>query len=270
MTNYVDIHSHILPMVDDGASSAEETVRMMEQAYDEGIRTIIATPHCGIRNPEYDVKEGERICGILNNYLIKREENPQNGDKPLTGLRIELGNELIYSTGIAEDLKSGKYKTLAGTDYVLVEFYPGSDFATLEACAREFSMYGYRPIYAHVERYKCLQADYSKVEALKSYGVLMQVNCDSLLSAPEDSKSVTSKTLFNITRPLRPGASTQVSYRETAWDLLKNGMIEFIASDAHGCKYRKPLMETALSNIRSYLGEEAADMLVANARNILK
>ena len=60
---FMDIHTHIIPGVDDGSDSMKETMKMIKQAYDEDIRVIIATPHYGLVNPDYDPVETERLLG---------------------------------------------------------------------------------------------------------------------------------------------------------------------------------------------------------------
>ena len=118
MEKYIDIHSHILPGVDDGSSSLEMSMEMLHMAAEEGIAGIILTPHnkpwhrhmnCSVIDAEAD-RLRDRI----------REE----------GLDIELytGSELYYRSGLAEELAEHRAATLANSQYVLVEFEPSADY----------------------------------------------------------------------------------------------------------------------------------------------
>jgi len=143
---YIDIHSHILPGIDDGSKSMEETIRMLHIAAEEKITTIIATPHyeAGGDNPSV-----EYLKDVLNQ--VQQEAYKVNKD-----FRLFLGNELYYSESIVEDLKSGKALTLAGSRYVLVEFSYTVDFRTMYRGINNIIYNGYIPILAHAERYYCI------------------------------------------------------------------------------------------------------------------
>jgi len=92
----MDIHTHILPGVDDGSGSMEETLKMLEQAWQEGIRVLIATPHYGKWNPDYNRKEAETVCRQVRERL--RTLRPD--------MKIFMGNELYYTPGVLEDLQA--------------------------------------------------------------------------------------------------------------------------------------------------------------------
>lgn len=231
---YMDIHAHIIPGVDDGAESIEEAMRMIELAYAEGIRIIVATPHYGKWNPGYDKSKAVAACRKIRE-LIKKVHSD---------MRISIGNELYYTPGIIEDLKQAKALTLGGTDYVLVEFGVNADYEEIYSGLRTLAMEGYRPVLAHIERYNCLQKDLERVRELINLGGYMQVNARSFLGKRFDKR--------------------------TAWctKLLKNRMIHFIASDCHNCDSRSPMMKTAVSRMLELTDEENVYNIVHN--NIVK
>ena len=277
MTGYIDLHTHILPDVDDGSSSTRETVAMLEQAYNEGVRTIVATPHYGECNREYNSEVAEKRVDLLNKYLGEWEKNGNPKEvQPMPGLRVVLGNEILYNTEIVEDLKSGKARTIGDTKWVLVEFYPNTPYATMVAASRDLTQAGYKPIFAHIERYTVLQGDSDKVAALKAMGVNMQVNAESFMHYEQHAKmsGAKSRATRTFTMPIgkmsRSTSAYPIAHSIAAWDLLDKGLIDVIASDAHGSKHRTPVMETAYNAIRNAAGEEVADRLIRNAEEIFR
>lgn len=224
-------------------------------AYNEGIRTIIATPHYGMEY-KYTKDECERNVVKLNNII--------NNDARLKGMKVRLGNELLYHVDISQDLKQGLANTLAGTNYVLVEFFTDAPFSALEAAVREMQMAGYKPIFAHAERYICLIDDIGKLDWLRSMGVMLQVNSVELSEMPK-KEWTKKKGLFK-----RGKFDPEDFLKQIAWQYVLSGKIDLIASDMHGPEWRPPVMKKAFENIRAAGGDELADKLIENAENILK
>lgn len=230
----MDIHTHILPGVDDGAQDVEEMRKMMAQADAEGISVIIATPHYGICNPDYEPAKAQDALKAARKVL--REEYPH--------IRIYMGNELYYSAGIIEDLKSGRAKTIGGTDYVLVEFSTDAAFDQIAAAVRAFSTEGYRPILAHVERYSCLFRELDRVHELIGMGAYTQVNVRGFLAGRFDKRG--------------------------SWcrNLLKDNAVHFVASDCHNSSRRTPVMRSAVEAMIKTAGEDRVRQIVNT--NIIK
>lgn len=168
--NYTDIHSHILPGVDDGAKNMEETLAMLRTAKKQGIRTIIATPHYKVGQHKKTAEELEQI----------KEMVQLEADEAGLDMEILLGNELYYNRELCERLDKGLALTLADTRYVLVEFSVFSDYTELYQGLRNLIQGGYIPILAHMERYECLRKDKDKIKELISLGIYMQMNTESL------------------------------------------------------------------------------------------
>ncbi|MGN0704381.1 MAG: CpsB/CapC family capsule biosynthesis tyrosine phosphatase [Lentihominibacter sp.] len=224
----MDIHTHILPDIDDGAGDIEEMTKMIAQADEEGISVIIATPHYGISNPAYDPAKAQEALKTARQVL--RESYPH--------IRMFMGNELYYSPGIIEDLKSGRALTIGGTDYVLVEFPTDIAFDQLTAAVRAFCSEGYRPVVAHIERYSCLFRELDRVHELISLGAYTQVNARGFLAGRFD--------------------------RCGGWcrNLLKDGVVHFVASDCHNSSTRNPVMRSAVEAMLKTAGEEKVKQIV--------
>lgn len=195
---YVDIHSHILPGLDDGASDREQTELMLRTAYSQGVRTICATPH--FRPEMFPVS------------LRKRQEAfelTKNIAKDIaTDLEIVLGNELYYSEDSVKYLKDGKCRCMGNTRYVLVEFSTSIDFSDMRKKIMRLISEGFIPVIAHIERYSCVRENISLVDELIGAGGYIQVNSRSII-----------RSSFEIRRFVRK--------------LLKYGMVHFVASDSH-------------------------------------
>lgn len=231
----MDIHSHILPGIDDGAGDMEETLQMAGQANQEGISVIIATPHYGRRNPRYDPGKAEQVFDAVKIRI--QQAYPH--------MKLYMGNELYYSSGILEDVKAGRAKTIGGTDYVLVEFSTDAEYEFLAGAVRSCVREGYRPILAHVERYSCLYKDTGRIDALIEQGAYVQVNARGFL----------------------PGSRSD---KRRAWcrTLLMEGLIHFVASDCHNTGSRKPVLHSAVEEIVKIAGIDEAKRII-NA-NIIK
>ena len=169
---YVDMHAHILPGVDDGARTLQESIEMMNVAYEQGVRTIYATPHFGSGKEHYSK---ESLIEVFNQ--VKQEAKSIGND----GVELILGNELYYSHDILRALKEGEAFTMGSTRYVLVEFPYEIIYKELYNGLQMLINGGYRPILAHIERYTCLYKQFEYLYNLRELGVCLQVNTASVL-----------------------------------------------------------------------------------------
>lgn len=247
--NLVDIHSHILPGVDDGASNTAESIEMLKIAYEQGIRTIVATPHYGKFSESFDAETIKKVVAFLQNTAQKLQLD----------IKILAGNEIYYSSDVIEDLNEGSALCLGDGKCVLVEFSISTDYATIVAACRELKQAGYQPIIAHAERYIALH-NLDNVKKLKNEGALIQVNADMLTELPIKEEK---KTLFNKHR-----IDMVSAFKNAAWKLVQSGFVDFIATDAHNSTYRKPVMRDALGVIEKELGSEKISQLLENARTL--
>lgn len=217
-TGFYDIHTHILPGVDDGSKSPEESRKMLQMAYDQGVRHIVATPHFSVNGKNHPVDELKQKQELLRGYAA--EIDP--------AFTIDLGNELLNEPGMVEELRSGRALTMAGTRYILVEFLPSDKYYTLYHSLHEYIMAGYIPIVAHMERYEALYKDYDHIDELSRMGCYFQMNAESLVGG--------------------------IFQRKAAYHrrLVMEGYIQFMGSDCHSSEYRTPIMKDALR----YLGHD--------------
>lgn len=170
----IDVHTHILPGVDDGSANFEESRRMLEMAYEQGIRTIFATPH--YRRGQ-NIEELKRLTGLLRQEAKKLD--PEFG--------IFLGQELMDSEEVVEDLRQGKALTMAESRYVLIEFFPGVPYSHLCQRLRQLRLAGFIPIIAHAERYECLR-EKERLEEITAAGNRIQMNYRSLSGSVLEKK----------------------------------------------------------------------------------
>ena len=225
----IDIHCHILPSIDDGSQSMEMSLEMISMAYDSGVRSMIATPHCyhGLYD-NYAGKELQQVWDGLH-YAVREAGIP---------IHLYQGMEIMARDDIAELLQSGKVWTLNGTLYFLVEFNFNENPSWCKKVLASCIDIGYRPIVAHPARYYFIQNDPSSVYDWYSMGCGIQLNKDSLL-----------------------GRNGHPAY-EIANSLLRHRLVSCVASDAHHTRVRT----TDLDEVREYLikqyGEEYAYMLL--------
>lgn len=205
----IDMHCHILPGLDDGSKSEQESVQMLKLAKKQGIRGLIATPH-------YSPSYRKSTPGQIGELCKKMEEKAQKLVDP--GFRIYPGQEIFYSEDVPEKLEKKEILTMAGSQYVLTEFLPGTPYSAIERAVRELTHAQYTPILAHVERYQALREG-DRVEELAEFGACMQMNY----------RPIGGKWYSETTRWCR--------------SVLKEGLIDFLGTDMHNTGTRQP--ETA-------------------------
>lgn len=230
MRELYDMHCHLIPSVDDGSQSLEESLDALRTEYKEGIRRIIFTPHV---NGD-DTKE---TCAARMEQFHKLQEELEKSE--LRGqMELYLGSELYYSDSIAELLDMEPVYTLAGSQYILVEFSPAVEYKKLYQGLRKLVTCGYMPILAHMERYGCLMKQEKRIDEVEEMGIYFQVNSATITGGMFDPVSRFVKTL------------------------VKQGRIHFLGTDSHGMQYRPPQMRKAVQWIENYCSEEAAERIL--------
>ena len=198
----VDIHCHILPGVDDGSPSMEDSLQMARMAADSGVTDIIATPHCNL--PGYGPKN-YRSAALRTGFSRLRQALEQEG----IPLGIHPGAEVFCTPELDRLLDRRQLQTLGGGRYLLVEFYFDESAEFMEQCFRAIRRRGLVPVAAHPERYDAVQRDPYMVRRWFERGVVIQLNKGSILG--------------------RLGRRAQ----DTALWLLERGLAHAAASDAH-------------------------------------
>lgn len=228
LEGYADIHAHIIPGVDDGAKDRSTAFAMLRIAYEDGIRMIVATPHY---HPDKVTLDDEEI---YQRFLAFQEE----ACKELPGISLYYGREIYGNHDAAEKLlkKEGKL-TLCNTSYVLVEFSVTSDYQYMINLLKKIMMSGYIPVIAHAERYECLMFREDRIRELRSMNMVIQVN----------AMSITGKCGKNVQRYMKC--------------LLRHGLVDVVATDAHSAQNRCPRMKEAAAYVARKCGNEMVEKL---------
>lgn len=232
---FVDIHTHILPGVDDGASNMAETKELLRAQIREGVSRIIATPH-------FDLEENRQDIAVLQKRLAEVRKAAAEISEDLS---IFLGCEILYSHSILELLRENQIPAMAGTNYILVEFEPGQKYRDLFQAVRDIVLLGRTPIIAHAERYESLAGQEQNVRELIRQGAYIQVNTRSLLGGRFNKR-----TRFCM-------------------NLVKQHLVHFLGSDCHNMQYRPPKMREVVAVIEKTAGREAAQRLARKNGELL-
>lgn len=237
MTGFYDIHCHILPGVDDGSQDMEETKKMLQIEYDSGIRHIIATPH-------YRKNMFEPLMDLVEQQYLQVQGMAKTiGD----GIQVHLGCEFHVNMSIIETLQKNDRPTMAGSRYVLAEFSGASEVPFIKERIYCLISSGYIPILAHIERYPCIVKDMNLVSELVDMGAYMQVNAESVIG---DDGRLAKKFCKN---------------------LIKEDLLHFIGTDAHGYKARSPKMGKCAAYLQKKFGKEYVHrILIENPRRIIE
>lgn len=206
MNGICDVHCHILPGVDDGAKTMELSLEMLRKEYQDGVRSILLTPHFRREMFEPSMDEIYEAFDALT-FAVRR-----------TRLRLYLGCEYHVNMEMCEDLLLGRRPTLAGSPYVLCEFSSGDSASYIKERCYQLASRGFIPVLAHIERYQALTKDFDLISELIEFGCRMQVNAGSILG----------KDGFNAKRFCKK--------------LIREDMLHYIGSDAHDMKSRPPLL----------------------------
>ena len=223
----IDIHCHILPNVDDGSESLEESIEMAKIAESEGITKIVNTSHCHF---DFKYKKGNELKLELEKFnQALKEEN--------INIEVLLGNELYYTSDLIERFDELDFFSMNNSKYILMEFSPINFPKNIEDVIYEIKIRGYIPIIAHAERYKQVQEDVNIVLDCIKEGALIQVNASSILG--------------------KNGEKTE----DTSKKLLDNNMVHFVATDAHSSNRRRPLIKDSYNYILKNYGKEVSEKL---------
>lgn len=211
----IDIHSHILPKVDDGSKDIEMSLEMGRQYIRNNINTVIATPHfIG------DTYSKGSSANKLDLEDLKKEL--RNANIPL---EVYLGNEIYASMTMLKDIVEGKATSLNGSRYILMEL-PMYDIPIyLDHIIYELLLKGYIPIIAHPERNIKIREDPNILYKYIKKGALAQLNLPSLVGMYGRTVQASAKTL------------------------LVHHMIHFVATDAHTNRTRSPNVKDAIERL---------------------
>lgn len=224
----IDIHSHILPGIDDGAADMATSVEMARIAIADGITCMACTPHILPGLYENSADGIATAMGALRKTLL--DEN--------IPLEIVIGADVHVAPDLVEKLNSGVVPTLNGSRYFLLE--PSHRILTprLEEFAERLIGAGFFPIVTHPERLQWARSSFGVIQSLNRIGCLMQVTAGSVL-----------------------GEFGKVP-QYLAERLLDEGRVDILASDAHGTTRRRPVLARAHDAVARRLGEAEARAMV--------
>ena len=233
----VDIHTHLIPNVDDGSKSQDMSFNSFEEAIDVGFTDIILTSHY---IPEYNETIPEE--------LISKKESLQNeiDDKKMK-LNLHTGMEIYISDDLPERFDEKKILTLNKSKYILVELPMNSKIQYLDFIISELQQRDLKVIIAHPERYLIVKENPDLVEDFIQKGCLIQSNYGSILGYyGKNAKSVEKY-------------------------LLKNDLVHFLASDCHGNSGMYLDIPKALKKIKKITGDDKLyELTTKNQRKILE
>lgn len=233
-----DIHCHILPGLDDGSPTPQETLRMAAMAAKNGTSEIVCTPHCSTNDANLSERLQEIVeCTRGMNAMLQEAEIP---------VTLHPGMELLCGGSLRQLLAEGEFLTLAGSRYLLVEFPFNTRYSVINAAAQEVADSGLRPVIAHPERYDCVQRDPERLADWLNWGWLIQLNRGSILG------------------------SLGLSAQRTAQWIVYRRMAHFCASDAHSSTYRTPELLSGFNWIAHHCSEDYASLVTeTNPRRLI-
>jgi len=203
-----DMHSHILPGIDDGAKNIEESIILIEKLKSLGYHKLIATPHI---MGDYFRNSPEKICEALD--LVREEVSRRNID-----IEIAAAAEYYLDEFFEQNLKQNSVLTFS--NYLLFELSYVNEPSNIEETIQKIRDKGYAPILAHPERYGYFHQSSERYEEIKSWGCYLQLNTVSLTGYY--------------------GKGVQ----KAANKLVSMGIIDFLGSDAHHLKHIQALEES--------------------------
>lgn len=227
----VDIHTHILPSLDDGAETLQESLSLLRELKEQGVNHIIATPHF------YPQTDNSSAFLLARKKSFETLKEHLSKDMP----NISIGCELLYYENIGLSNSISQF-CLSNSNYLLLEL--------TDDCINEkllFDLINLKskkiiPIIAHIERYAYAKKYRKFLKFIKEENILTQINASAVLD--------------------------HYGYKIIK-KLIKKDIVNFISTDTHSIDFRPPLMQKAIEILNSDFGEEFTQKLITNSRNLL-
>lgn len=232
----IDLHSHLLPGIDDGATDLDVSLQMARMAVADGITVMACTPHIMPTVYENEGPQIREMVGLLQQGL-------ENAGIPL---KLVTGADVHMDVNLVAGLRSGRLLTLNDSRYLLLEPPHHVLPRAIENYVFGLHAAGYVVILTHPERMTWLEANYALVERLVHSGVLLQITAGALVG--------------------KFGRGP----RYWAEKMLDEGMCHLLATDSHNTQNRSPNLAEARDVAALRLGEqEATDMVFTRPLGIL-
>ena len=237
----IDIHSHIVFDVDDGPKTIEDSRALLEEAYAQGVRTIVSTSHR--RKGMFETPEDK----IAANFKIVQELSKEIAPD----LTILYGAEIYFTSDILDKLENHIIPKLNDTRYALIEFSMNTPYREIHSALSKVLMLGITPVIAHIERYHALENDEKRVRELINMGCYTQINSSSVLKP-------------------RIFGDTYKFMKKRARYFLDKDLVHVVASDMHNLESRPPYMREAYELIaKKYGAEKARELFETNPSRII-
>jgi len=234
----IDVHSHILPSIDDGSRDIKETYNLIKEAYNAGFTDIVCTSHY-LEDYDFIADDTQRMQWI--NILT------QNLPEEIKKMKLHIGSEIYFRYDMVELLEDEKASTLCDSNYVLFELSMKRKSSNLKNIIYNLIEKGYIPIIAHPERYQFFQEDPNSIIELIELGVYFQANFASIIGLYGKEAQNTVKVL------------------------LKNNMIHFLGSDVHRENTIYTKMPEIIKKLKKIISKEKIKELTEiNPRLILE
>ena len=232
----IDFHNHVLPNLDDGSKSMEQTLSMLKTASEQGITDIVCTVH--YQHP--------KMNGYEVNYEIVQNsiEKVQNEINDLD-IKLHPGAEVFYLPNLTE-IKNDSITVFGHGKYMLIEFQTHQLPPNYDEELFKLTLSGTTPIIAHPERYKPIQNNIDIVEKLINSGCLMQIDAGSLVGH-------FGKNCKNTTELM-----------------LQRNMVHFMGSDAHNDLRRNFCLQEALSICEKLVGNISQKLVNENPEKLIR
>ena len=238
----IDIHSHIVFDVDDGPKTIENSRALLEEAYAQGVRTIVSTSHR--RKGMFETPEDK----IAANFKIVQELSKEIAPD----LTILYGAEIYFTSDILDKLENHIIPKLNDTRYALIEFSMNTPYREIHSALSKVLMLGITPVIAHIERYHALENDEKRVRELINMGCYTQINSSSILKPK----------LFG---------DTYKFMKKRARYFLDRDLVHIVASDMHNLADRRPYMKEAYELVSKKYGQEKAhELFTTNPAKVIK
>lgn len=224
-----DLHSHILPGIDDGAQTVEDSLALIRRQLEQGVDEIALTPHFNAERTSVEEFARRRA----ESFALLQDAVQREGLE----VKLKLGAEVFFSSNLLElDLEP---LLLQDTPYLLVEFSPMFYPSWAKDTFYNLGLQGITPLLAHVERYPYMLSDPTRLFDLVSAGAVTQVNASSIM---------------------RAGSRQAMIQKFLRWQL-----VHVLSTDTHSVDKRPPLIGPAMQKVEGWQGADTVRYLTQNA-----
>lgn len=220
MTNLFDIHCHIIPGVDDGPKDMKTAMQLLQMEYEDGVRSIIVTPH--FRKGMFETSQET----ILKHFLLLKK----SASEAYPNMNLYLGCEFHANMDMIDTLETKKRPTMADSPYVLVEFSEDDSLSYIRERCYMLLCNRYIPVIAHAERYAALYRQYDAIAQLVDMGAQIQIGASSIVG------------------------ENGFIMKKFCKKLMKMDLLHYVGSDAHNLTDRKPCMGKCAAYMQKMMG----------------